>query len=169
MSTKLRMQRRLGVTALTLTIALAGGVPLALGGGVIQPDSDGDGIGDAQDNCPDTRNAGQRDTDGDGVGNECDDHADPRIQIFDVPRRGCTARNFTARVRIRDASSLRRVRVFLDGNLLGTLRDRRFRVRVRVRVGRRQLRPGRHWLRVEASDTEGNRSSRTARFRYCPR
>jgi PKD repeat protein len=39
----------------------------------VQPsDSDGDGIGDAQDNCPADFNPYQKDLDRDGVGNECD-------------------------------------------------------------------------------------------------
>jgi hypothetical protein len=35
-------------------------------------DRDGDGIGDAIDNCPETTNAGQSDRDGDGAGDACD-------------------------------------------------------------------------------------------------
>ena len=35
-------------------------------------DTDGDGIYDSEDNCPDTRNSGQADRDKDGVGNKCD-------------------------------------------------------------------------------------------------
>lgn len=35
-------------------------------------DSDGDGVNDADDNCPDTANADQTDSDGDGVGDACD-------------------------------------------------------------------------------------------------
>ena len=39
---------------------------------VSRPDSDGDGVLDARDNCPETANADQVDTDGDGVGDVCD-------------------------------------------------------------------------------------------------
>ncbi len=35
-------------------------------------DVDGDGVGDAYDNCPNTTNPSQTDTDGDGVGDACD-------------------------------------------------------------------------------------------------
>ena len=40
--------------------------------GLIQIDSDGDGIGDIDDNCDHTYNPLQEDTDGDGIGNVCD-------------------------------------------------------------------------------------------------
>ena len=36
------------------------------------PDADNDGIGDAQDNCPNTPNPNQQNTDGDAQGNACD-------------------------------------------------------------------------------------------------
>ena len=39
-------------------------------------DTDGDGILDPQDNCPDEANAGQADLDGDGIGNVCDSDID---------------------------------------------------------------------------------------------
>jgi hypothetical protein len=35
-------------------------------------DTDGDGVGDTFDNCPNVANAGQEDSDGDGIGDECD-------------------------------------------------------------------------------------------------
>ena len=37
-----------------------------------EPDTDGDGIQDDVDNCPDTANPDQADTDGDGIGDACD-------------------------------------------------------------------------------------------------
>lgn len=42
-----------------------GGTPGAL-------DSDGDGVNDSQDNCPNNSNSGQEDSDGDGPGDACD-------------------------------------------------------------------------------------------------
>ena len=43
-----------------------------LGTDPLNPDTDGDGKGDASDNCPLDVNAGQKDTDGDGIGDVCD-------------------------------------------------------------------------------------------------
>ena len=39
---------------------------------VIDPDDDGDGIADSEDNCPSNANSDQLDTDSDGIGNACD-------------------------------------------------------------------------------------------------
>ena len=44
------------------------------------PDTDGDGIIDEEDNCPEVANAGQEDGDGDGVGDACDDCA---VGVYD--------------------------------------------------------------------------------------
>jgi hypothetical protein len=93
------------------------------------------------------------------------DRRPPRIRVTGVPRRRCVARAFSARVRVADASPLRRVRVRLDGRLLRRTRATRFEVR--VRAGR--LRAGRHRLSVVARDAVGNRARRTVRFRRCSR
>ena len=39
-------------------------------------DSDGDGVGDACDNCVSRKNKSQRDDDNDGIGNSCDNCKD---------------------------------------------------------------------------------------------
>jgi hypothetical protein len=45
-------------------------------GGLSFIDSDGDGIQDADDNCPETPNPDQADADGDGIGDACDTPAE---------------------------------------------------------------------------------------------
>lgn len=50
-------------------------------------DEDGDGVADANDNCPADPNPGQEDADGDGVGDACDPHpmlAIDRLAYFDT-------------------------------------------------------------------------------------
>jgi hypothetical protein len=48
-----------------------------------RPDTDGDGISDASDNCPTVSNADQLDQDGDGMGNACDTPDPTTIYDFD--------------------------------------------------------------------------------------
>ncbi|MEA1868256.1 MAG: thrombospondin type 3 repeat-containing protein, partial [Thermodesulfobacteriota bacterium] len=44
-------------------------------------DSDGDGVPDEMDNCPDTYNPDQSDSDGDGIGDACDNCSTLDVQI----------------------------------------------------------------------------------------
>lgn len=48
------------------------------------PDTDGDGVPDATDNCPVTPNADQADSDGDGVGDACDNCPTPNTDQADA-------------------------------------------------------------------------------------
>jgi PKD repeat protein len=54
----------------------------------VAPDSDGDGIGDACDNCPDHFNPTQADWDGDGIGDACDPVAITLISFTGIPSDG---------------------------------------------------------------------------------
>jgi hypothetical protein len=77
----------------------------------------------------------------------------------------CLARDFRLRIRARDASGIRRVSVFLDGNLVRRTTRGRFFVWIRAEG----LRAGRHTIRVVARDRAGNRTVTTRRFRRCAR
>ncbi|MDX6698203.1 MAG: hypothetical protein QOE65_1600 [Solirubrobacteraceae bacterium] len=91
------------------------------------------------------------------------DRLRPSIGVLGVLRRRCHARNFTARVRIREQSVLRFADVRVDSRRLRRTRRKSFSVRVPVAA----LRPGVHRLRLRATDASGNRASRTIRFRRC--
>lgn len=57
---------------------------------ISEPDSDGDGVPDTEDNCPNTPNSDQADIDGDGVGDVCDECPDePAGDNPDPDRSGC--------------------------------------------------------------------------------
>jgi Ice-binding-like len=92
------------------------------------------------------------------------DRTAPRVRVTTpvVPGR-CVSRGFTARVRVSDASGLRRVDVFLDGKRIR--RTTRTRFSVRIRAG--QLRAARHRIRVVATDRAGNRRTATRSFTRC--
>jgi hypothetical protein len=86
------------------------------------------------------------------------------------PRRGrppagtsCTRHSFTARIRLRDGSGIRRVKVYLDGKLVRRTKLTRFSLRIRVRG----LRVGGHRITVMALDRAGNRSVTRRRFARC--
>lgn len=90
------------------------------------------------------------------------DRRAPRVSVAGISS-GCVRTAFTARFRIRDASSLRRASVYLDGKRIARTTRKTFRVR--VNAGR--LRAGRHRLRVVATDRSGNRRTMTKRFARC--
>jgi hypothetical protein len=63
-------------TAGTLVGAIGNGANQVLSLAILQPDSDGDGIRDAADNCPAAANPDQADLDGDKTGDACDPDQD---------------------------------------------------------------------------------------------
>jgi len=91
------------------------------------------------------------------------DRKAPRVALA-IPGAGrCPSRSFRARVRVSDASGIRRVDVFLDGKRIKRTTRRRFSVRISVGG----LRAGRHTIRVVATDRAGNRKTVTRGFTRC--
>ena len=87
----------------------------------------------------------------------------PAARISARVPRACASRSFRSRVRVSSSSRVTRVTVALDGRRIRTSRRGSFTVRVPVN----RLRPGRHRLRIVATDAAGNRTARTVRFRVC--
>jgi hypothetical protein len=92
------------------------------------------------------------------------DRTAPRAALT-IPRLAtrCPGRAFTARIRVSDASGLRRVDVFLDGRRIKRTTQTRFSVRISVGDSRAR----RHTIRVVATDLAGNQRTVTRRFTRC--
>ncbi|MGA9372975.1 MAG: ice-binding family protein [Solirubrobacterales bacterium] len=86
----------------------------------------------------------------------------PTVKITKVPRR-CTRTNFKMKVKVSDASGIRHTDVFLDGKRIKRSAKRFFSVTIRAKG----LSPGRHKIRVVATDTAGNTRTRKVTFRRC--
>ena len=92
------------------------------------------------------------------------DDDEPRITITGTPARGsCTTRDFTARVRVRDESALRRARLYVDGRKVHETSRKRFSKRIDASA----MRGGRHRLTVVATDRAGNTGRRIVHFARC--
>jgi len=96
------------------------------------------------------------------------DRARPRISFGGVLGRGarsgrCARRAFRVRIRIRDASPLRRADVYVAGRRVRRTTRKRFTVRVSVRG----LRAGRNRITVIVRDSAGNRAVSRIRFNRC--
>lgn len=91
------------------------------------------------------------------------DRRSPRIKLAGVPRRGCEEGTLRARIRVLDASRLRRVEVRLNGRRVLRAKAKR----VVVRLQRDALRPGFNTLAVTAQDSAGNRARFARRFFRC--
>jgi hypothetical protein len=90
----------------------------------------------------------------------------PAIDISDGPTTGperCIDRGFRAEFSIPSDSRLRRVDVFLNGDLIKTTTLRRFS----AWIATADLRPGEHMIRVVAVDAEGRRDAARRTFRRC--
>ena len=91
------------------------------------------------------------------------DRTKPRVSVGGVQASGCSRTAFTANIRVRDASRLRRVVVTVDGRTLRRTKSKRFSVSVPAN----NMRAGRHTLRVLAVDARGNRRTVSRSFRRC--
>ena len=80
------------------------------------------------------------------------------------PRRTvCTDRNFTAKVRLKDRAGIKSVKVFIDGRRVKRVSLTRFSLHIQVR----DLRVGRHQIKVVARDRAGNVSVTRRNFARC--
>jgi uncharacterized repeat protein (TIGR01451 family) len=61
-----------GAPVLPEELTIEQGLAFLIPGATVETDTDGDGFGDAEDNCPRTPNADQADADADGWGDACD-------------------------------------------------------------------------------------------------
>ena len=91
------------------------------------------------------------------------DRKKPTVSVGGVQASGCSRVAFTATIRVRDASKLRRVVVTVDGRTLRRTKSKRFSVSVPAN----DMRAGRHTLRVLAVDARGNRRTVSRSFRRC--
>jgi hypothetical protein len=86
-----------------------------------------------------------------------------RIDVRGLPK-GCARRDFTARVRVRRAASLRRLRVSVDHHRVALTTKRRVRRRIDVDGLRRR---GRHLVKVYAASRDGRTARKRVYFRTC--
>ncbi len=90
----------------------------------------------------------------------------PTVTLTGVPPRGeCVASNFRLRVRVRDSVGAGNTDVFLDGRRIKRSSRNSFTVLIKAK----RLSPGRHGIRVVATDSASNRTVRRARFQRCER
>ena len=73
-----------GIEKLLACLALSGMFLFGCQTGVTPTDTDGDGVADNSDNCPNDANADQADGDSDGLGDACDDTDDNVISGGDA-------------------------------------------------------------------------------------
>jgi uncharacterized repeat protein (TIGR01451 family) len=91
------------------------------------------------------------------------DRKAPVVSVGGVRASGCSRSAFTASVRIRDRSKLRRVVVTVDGRTVKRTKTKKFTIRIPAN----DMRAGRHRIRVVATDARGNRRVVTRSFRRC--
>lgn len=75
----------------------------------------------------------------------------------------CIAEDFKLRIRARDESGIRSIKVYLNGKMVKRTGRREITVSIRAE----DLPAGRHSIRVAVQDNEGNRTIKTRGFRRC--
>jgi hypothetical protein len=92
------------------------------------------------------------------------DKTPPKIKLTGLPAAGSCAATAKVKLKVTDASGVRRIYVFLDGNQVGSHTPGSGALKLAFPA---KLKVGRHRLGVSASDNAGNVRTKVVHFTLC--